>query len=106
MGADRILSPNWRNEWAQYWSIVGKEAHNIRAFYPFDEPPAEVISNGAFGTICKALRAASTTIPILTVLDPAAVEGLEMGTFPELPPEVTLECCVHQQYVRISATFF
>ena len=26
--------------------------------------------------------------PILTVLDPASVEAIELGTFPELPPEV------------------
>ena len=82
------LGGNWRNRWAQYWSILKPHASHIRAFYPFDEPQASVISNRAFGTICKALKSASPTTPILTVLDPASVEGIEFGTFPELPPEV------------------
>ena len=77
-----------RQEWAQYWSIVKPHASHIRAFYPFDEPQASVITNGAFGMICKALKGASPMTPILTVLDPAAVEAIELGTWPELPPEV------------------
>eukprot|EP01052_Picozoa_sp_SAG31_P017156 SAG31_NODE_1161_length_9593_cov_3.825629_7_plen_609_part_00 len=83
------MQPQFEARWAEYWSLVQPYAGSIRAFYPYDEPTQAEIGSGNYTACCKLLKTSAPSVPILAIMTPSEVLGLEAGVF-ELPAEVDI----------------
>jgi hypothetical protein len=81
------LLDGWEARWDTYWRAIKPHARAILAWYPVDEPSPGLIASGAYGTLVRAIKKTTPTVPIAAVITASAVKGIEFGAY-DLPAEV------------------